>query len=194
MGLSRGVDPLLMAAITAEVFYPVLLVHLDWQGTAVHAHTGRGNIIWDSATWSGVGDFGSVEVPEEAAGMAAIGADVVLVGIPPDILADADAVIRNREGRILIGATTAPAGNVLIGDPVEVFAGYMDAARVEIQSADDVMVLGLRISLGSGPSARAFASVVHSYSDQIKRHPGDTAGRLVALQEQKARVKKWPEA
>jgi hypothetical protein len=49
------------------------------------------------------------------------------------------------------------------------------------------------ITLANGPSQRSFAEVFHTYEDQIRRFPGDTAGRLTINAEAERDKLTWPE-
>jgi hypothetical protein len=197
MDLKRGIDTDLMAAISSPVFYPIMLVYIDWPSAPVYVHSGVGNITYDSQTWVGVGNFGEVSIPDEAQGLTPTSANLTLYGVPSDIFGYLEDEIRNRTGRVLWGATTTRAGNVLIGAPVELFSGYIDADALPVRQVEQdgriVQVLDYRLTLGSGPGSRSVASIHHSYEDQIGKYPGDTAGRHVQLARSKAIKRTWPE-
>ena len=196
MGLKRAIHPATKAALQG-VFYPVVMLHLDWPGGHVYTHSGAGTITWDGHNWLGVGKFGSIEVPGEAPGLAASQATLSLVGAPDALLDLLDAPIRNRPGQIYVALTTQPGGNVLIGDPISLFTGYMDAMRYRLMSdeGDDGRVVVdhvVQVDLGSGPGARSSAAVLHSYEDQIEKFPGDTAGRFLINIEAEVENQRWP--
>lgn len=191
MGLTRDIHPDTLAALQG-VFYPVLMIYLDWPDGAVRAHSGVGTIEWDGDAWLGVGEFGGIEIPAEAPGLAATQASLTLVGAPDDLFALLSAPIRNRHGEVLFAVTTEPGGNVLIGEPVSLFAGYMDAMRYRSRADDEITTSMVQVDLGSGPGARSMASVVHSYEDQIAQYPGDTAGRHLINVEAEAENLSWP--
>lgn len=190
------VTPGFLQAI-AGPFHPVVMVYVDWPGDPVWAHSGIGTIQWDGASWHGVMPFGRVDLPEEMGGMASSRAALTLVGLAPDALEPVQQVhVRNRPGRVLVGAVDAPAGRFLVAPPVELFAGYVDAGRFTIEEvgAGDQPDLrhGIRLDLGVGPSARAGGSVYHSAEDQATAHPGDTAGRHLIRIEAILEGQTWP--
>lgn len=194
MALIRTVPAAMQAALDSGAFYPVIMVYLDWPDGEVFAHTGAGTIAFDGADWLGVGQFGAVQLPEESASLAASSATLKLLGVPDEILSRMDDPIRNRAGRVLFGCATTRGGNVLVADPVEVFAGYMDALRYTARASGGQIVHGLELRVASGPSARASASIYHSHEDQSARHPGDTL--LVGLihNEAESAAITWPES
>jgi hypothetical protein len=191
--LTRGIAPEMLAALKGH-FHPVLLVFVDWPDDPVFAHSGRGVIAWDAADWHGVGQFGSIDLPQEATGMMAQRATLTISGVSDDDINDIEtATARNRACRILVGCVTEPSGTVLIGEPVELWAGYVDAARLRIEAEGGDMVNAVRVEIGVGPSARARASVYHSAEDQASRFPGDTAGRHLIRIEAVTEAATWPE-
>lgn len=199
VALTRGVPPAMTAALASgEVLYPVLFVWLDWPGTPVRAHTGRGTITWGGHDWTGVGPFGQVGVPGEAGGsMAATEAEVSLLADPTALDAYLDAVIRNLSGEIYMGCLTARPGtgaeDVLLSDPVTMFSGLMDGMMVEAKAIDRGVAHRAVISLVTGPGARSDAAVYHSDQDQARKFPGDTAGRHLVLAYANAQKFLWPE-
>jgi hypothetical protein len=192
MALTRGIGSALLAEISKSAWFPILLVHLDWPGGAVRVHSGVGSITWGGFTWGGVGAAGRIETPGEGISGTAGRATLTLFGAPADLLTQADAQIRNRPGAIYLGAVTQPAGNVLVGDPIAMFEGFMDALRFTIGGEGDVIEHALQLDLGSGPSMRQMAAILHSNEDQSLRYPGDTAGRHLINIEARVSTLRWP--
>ena len=189
----RYLDPQTLVAFSAPFFFPVVMVCVDWPGGAVRAHSGAGAMAWGGDIWHGVGRFGEVVLPEEAGGLASMPARVRLVGLPDDLDMYLDLPLRGRRSWIGFGAVTERAGNVLRGAPVEAWAGYVDALRDVLESEGAVVSRGVEITLASGPSQRAHAEVAHTFEDQIRHYPGDTAGRWVINAEARAQTRTWPE-
>lgn len=193
MGLMREIPAPMLAAIKRRVFFPVSLVYLDWPGGVVRAHSGRGDLVTLGGTWRGVGKFGAIDVPAESAGLVAVRATLTLMGVPSGVFDMLGAPIRNRPGQVYFGVTTEPGGNVLVSDPISMFAGRMDAMRYTLQPDGGDLVHAVQIELGSGPSARARASVYHSAEDQKRKFPSDTAGRLLKNIAKYVETMTWPE-
>ncbi len=196
MTLSREINPATLAAIEAAFFFPVILVWLDWPDAEIRVHSGAGVLTHGGEDFAGVGAFGAIRLPQEGAGMASFAADLELVGLPDALDAYLDDPIRGRAGRVWFGAVTQQAGNVLIGDPVEVFSGTMDALRDVVTFTDasgqDVAQRSVRLQLSGGPGQRESASVYHTDEDQKATYPTDTAGRHVLFAEAAAQKLTWP--
>lgn len=190
--MKRGVHADVIAALVAGRFNPVVLFEADWPSGYVRAHTGVGDIVISGNTYSGVGKFGEVSIPAEEFGLVASEASVQVIGPIEDIL-DANAeAIRNRSARTLWGITTERAGNVLIGDALDMFVGTMDATRVVVSNDGDAKTYGLNLTIGSGPSARTGATITHSGEAQAEEFPGDTGLRHAQLALAKALSDTWP--
>ena len=175
--LARGVDADIMAALEAGNFHPVVLIYLDWPTGEVRYHSNAGTITFDGHDYGGVGPYGDISYPGEGAGMIAERVALSVIGTPEDLMNDAEAEVRNRDGALYLGLTTERGGTTLVGTPVTIWSGYMDALHYEVHRDGEDVQHALRLELGSGPSARAVASAYHSYEDQQARHPGDTSGR-----------------
>jgi hypothetical protein len=132
-------------------------------------------------------------MPEEDLGLAAQPAEVRLMGAPDELDQYLTDPIRNREAIIYFGVVTERGGNVLIGQPFEMFVGYMDAMRETVTVEDGVMRRDVVLTVANGPSQRSFAEVFHTYEDQSRRFPGDTAGRLTINAEAERDKLTWPE-
>lgn len=193
MGLTRDIDPALLAAMSSPVWHPIMLVDLDWPAGRLRMHSGLGWIEHDGAQWAGVGRFGQVSAPGEGAGLAASPVVLTLFGLPDDVLEMASSPIRDRDGDIWIGATTTAGGADLIGTPYRIITGYMDALRYTLRRDGGALEHGLQVDVGVGPSARAAATVLHSAEDQAAKYPGDTAGRHLINVQSRVETMTWPE-
>ena len=193
VALSRNIQAATLQALSKSVIYPIVLVYLDWPDGAVRAHSNAGQLSYDGFQWNGVGEFGSLQMPEEEMGLASQPAELRLIGVPEEIDQYLEDDIRDREGIIYFGAVTERNGNVLVGEPFEIFTGYMDAFRERSQVEDGTLRRDVILQLAPGPSQRAFAEVFHTYEDQIRRFPGDTAGRLTLFAEAEADKFTWPQ-
>jgi len=198
MGVTRDIDPDLLAAISDQWFHPVTLVFVDWPGDPLRVHSGSGTITWGGHDWTGLDGLnaGQVTLPNEAASLAMVEGEAVAGGDPEridEILGDAEAA-RGQAVQVWFGAVTARAGTVLIGDPMLVFTGTIGAvADEDTPHGDTGMVRLVRLQLVSGPSQRAVAAAHHSWDDQRRTDPEDTAGRWVmgAVGSLVASLPKW---
>jgi len=193
VALTRGIDPATVAALGKTPIYPIVLLYLDWPSGPLRLHSNVGPLIYDGFTWTGVGAFGGLQIPGEESGLLAQSAQLRLYGVPDDMDAYLDEPIRNRDGEILFGVTTERAGTVLIGAPFSIFIGYMDAMRDVVELDNGTLRRDVVVDLARGPSQRSFTELFHTYEDQLRAHPGDTAGRLFINAEARRDNLKWPE-
>lgn len=193
MGLTRGASTGLINDLKGH-FHPVLLTYADWPGEEIFIHTGVGNLSWDGETWMGAGKLVQFRAPEEAGGLATSEATIRVAATVEDMLAERGKIIRNRTVTVWFSTTTEPGGNVLQADPVQLFTGYFDSRSGSLSRADGGLAHDMVMGLGVGPSARASASITHSYEDQIANYPGDTAGRHVQnANKRRFNPQNWPE-
>lgn len=193
----RDIDPDLLEAL-ASPFHPVALVFVDWPGDPVRVHSGRGTITWDAHDWTGLAGLnsGTVTLPDESSGLAMVEGQVAIGGDPEridDILADAETA-RGSAVAVWFGAVTERAGTVLIGEPFSAFSGTVGAVTDQDAPAGPLdMARTVMVQLVSGPSQRSVAAAHHSYDDQRRTDPTDTAGRWVmgALGNLIPEIPKW---
>lgn len=204
MELRRGVDPALLASLSRGGF-PVLFVHMDWPGAPVWCHSGVGTIDWGGRRWSGVAGVGAVDIPAEGGEIAALEAMLSLAGVPADLDGFGDDAIRGRTVALYLGGVAGrPGGHdgrqasgpgaTLIGQPVSLFSGTMDALTLTTSRTDEGVEHEAQVAVATGVEARSMASIFHSDEDQRRFHPADTAGRLVVLSFARAQKMTWPES
>lgn len=195
MALTRGVDPTMLAAISAGAFHPVLMIYLDWPDAPVRMHSNPGMITFGGYNFTGIGHFASVEMPDEGRDLVPGEALMRLVAKTGDAFAYLYDTIHNRAGIVWLGVTTERAGTQLIGTPCEIFSGYM-IGRPKLREVDGegarIVERVLEVRIGAGPGARAVASLYHSPEDQAAAYPGDTAGRHLVRGPAEARTLRWP--
>ena len=197
MDLIRNTPADLLAAISGPYFHPVVLAYLDWPGAPLRAHSNAGDITWSGQTWLGVGQFGRIDIPEEAFGGVPTEFTMSIVTDFPDLEAYTDTVIKGAEASVYLGAVTERGGNQLIG-AVEIVSGIADAMGmtpelVELSDGSVVTMYGLSVTMTTGPSYRSMAAISHSHEDQQRHYPGDTAGRHLILAAAEAQKTLWPE-
>jgi len=201
MALTRGVSAGLISAL-ADHFHPALLIEAGWPDGTIYMHSGVGELTWNGQTWTGMSaevdgrivSFVQIEIPEEAGGLATGDASVHVAGTREDLLAQKGKQLRNLELNVWFGATTETAGTTLVSDPVLLFSGYYASQRFSFTGSINEFLHDMILGLGIGPSARAQASITHTYEDQIDAYPGDTAGRHVQHAIKRAvNPSVWPE-
>ncbi|PJN96773.1 hypothetical protein CNY89_00615 [Amaricoccus sp. HAR-UPW-R2A-40] len=196
MGLTRGIHPDALAAITAggAGLYPVSFLWLDWPGEALRLHSEHGVIGWDGHDWLGVGKAASANVPAETFGMAAAPVKLAMAGLPPAIWEALEDPIRNRDAEMWMAiAREVDDEFEIIGAPWDLYAGYMDASRYVQREGAAGPLHQMQLDLKSGPGARSAASAFHSYDSQLLEYPGDTGGRLFINALVRVETMTWPE-
>lgn len=191
MELKRNLPTAFKTAL-GGFFHPVIMVHLDWPGGAIYAHSSKGDISYDSQTWMGVGDFGRIDVPEEQAGLVASSAVITWLGDATSLFDREDDVIRNRLGQILMGMTTERGGNTLVSDPVELFSGGMDAMMFRGEDENGNRKLSMQLTVSSGVAARGSATVNHSAEERKALNPTDTSGEHLVNNLAIVKTLYWP--
>lgn len=184
MELKRDIDPVLLAAMSDPAGWcPCVLISSDWPDGTAHVFSGGIDLPWNGETWIAVGhNIAAIEVSPEGGGLVPGEATLTIAGAIETVLSYADPAAKNGLVRIWIGATTAPGGSVLKGEPYNTFAGYIDFNQADFDFATGAARLG--VGVGTGPSAREHAAIAHSAEDQKARHPGDTFFDRVANADQ----------
>jgi len=114
----------------AKVFSPVFLVFLDWPGAPVYLWNGYGTISWDSQTWTGTGQLGTISPIGESKDLRANGVSLTMSGIPSGLIAEA--LGNDSQGAVgKIWVTSMAAGGTFEMDPYQVFEGFIDIVPIE---------------------------------------------------------------
>jgi len=128
--VSRGITTAASNAAASDTVRPVWFFEGEFSSGYVRLWTGLGDISWDSKTWQGVGNLGSVDAVRETAEIRAEGINLSLSGIPSDIVSKV--LTEARTGKpvnVWLGLLTS-AGTV-IADPIDYFQGRMDVPTIE---------------------------------------------------------------
>lgn len=186
--MSRSVHADTLAALAGH-FCPALLVEVDWPDGVVRMHSGFQVMIWGGHDWQPVGNFGRVDMPQEAGGLPAGGATMTWVDTverTEELLGIPFADLRGRLVKIWVAAVTVPRGAVIIGAPISLYTGYFDARTFSLSRAGDELQRTLQFSLADGVPARTGMRAVHSPEDQAAKFPGDTGFRHTIVNLRKA--------
>lgn len=157
------------AATLADAVKPVLLVEMMFTSPA-RIWTGIGDIVWNGATWSGVGTLLGVGQIEETREIRATGLDISLSGVPSELISLALAEpYQGKTAKVYIGAFNT-AGGALIADPYLAFSGRMDVMTIAERPDSPVINISTESRLIDleRPRERRW-----DHQDQITDHPGD---------------------
>lgn len=118
------------AKLSKGTLYPVLLAEIDWPGGMVRVWTGYGSLSWNSQTWLGTGDLGSVSAVQESSDGTANGLTLTLNGIKAanivEILSNS---VQGKSAKLYFGLLASPG--VWDIEPYCVFDGFIDFPRIE---------------------------------------------------------------
>ena len=168
--MARDLTSAMKIAITSEVVAPALLVSADFDEGAVNVWTGYGDFVYDSKTFSGVGDFGSISDVEETENLQANGVSYTLSGIPSSLISAA--LTYQYQGRPVNAwlALFDTSTNALIADPYQLSGARMDTMVINEGGSSATIVLtaeSLLIDLNR-PRDRRYTN-----EDQLEEYPGD---------------------
>lgn len=159
--------------LTSKVKRVGLLVEIDYTPTPVLLWTGRGNVSWDSKTWQGIGDLGSISVITEKVGIRAGFVKLTLNGVPSVAIGRAlDDAQQNRSVKVWV-ATFTESGGVwsVVADPNRMEWGDTDVHEV----IEDEGRYSIELMVETPLSRLQLLSVVRATSEDQHRHfPDDT--------------------
>lgn len=184
--MPRSMDAALASAFSSKRLYPLFLVDLPINNDTIHVWSGVGNFTWNGNTYLGVGSLGTITPATEGTDITAQGASISLSGVNKAYVNDALSDVQlGAVATIWMGALD-PDTVTLIGQPVVMFRGLVDAPTVSIPAtqSDDgtpatstiTIPLESRLAtLGSGQQRK------YSRADQNLKYPDDTAFNWVSL-------------
>lgn len=159
--------------LTAKVKRVGLLVEIDYTPTPVRVWTGRNNITWDSKTWTGLGEFGSISAITEKVGVRAGSLKLTLNGVPSASIARSlDDAQQKRSVKIWV-ATFTESGGVwsVVADPNRMEWGETDVHEI----IEDEGNYTIEVMVETPLSRLQLLSVLRATSEDQARHfPGDT--------------------
>lgn len=175
--MARDLTAAYQNAITADVVAPALLLSMEFDEGTVNAWTGFGDLTWDSKTFSGVGDFGSLSDVDETSNIQANGVTFTLSGIPSSLISVALTYeYQGRPVRCWLAALNITTG-AIIADPYQLFAGRMDVMTINEGAESATITLtaeSVLIDLQRPRNRR------YTHEDQIAEFAGDLFFEYVA--------------
>lgn len=172
--MSRSLTTAADNAINAETCSFCVFVELDFQSGFVRLCNANITLSWNSLSWVGVGDLGSIQAISEAPDLEAKGVALALSGIPSGLVSTA--LGEHYQGRSLkIWFAPLDANDQPIADPVLVFSGRMDNMQIEIGETASIMVSAeSRLADWDRARVRRF-----NHADQLTEYPGDMGFEFV---------------
>ncbi len=154
---------------------PLLLTKLEFDGGTVRFWSGRGALLFDSETYTGVGDLGRISEVEEGIEQRAFGIALEISGVPPSNISLAlSEELQNRKAQVWLGFFDSDY--VLVADPVLLFKGRMDTMDIKLgKPATIVVTAESRLIDWSRPRIRRYTD-----GDQRERFAGDKGFQFVS--------------
>lgn len=131
--MARTINSATLTALEQQTIRPFIALEIYWPSggstTPLRVWTGWGDIVFQGVTWGGLGQLLQVNAIEETSTMAVRGLRIKLDGLNSTLL---DYVVgtdfQGNDCQLYFGVMDD--NSAIIGDPVSVFQGYLDAATI----------------------------------------------------------------
>lgn len=154
---------------------PLLIVKLEFDGGTVKFWNGRGDLVFASETYTGIGDLGRISEVEEGIEQRAFGISLEISGVPSSNVSLAlSEELQNRRAQVWLGFFDD--NYALVADPVLMFKGRMDTMDIKLGKTATIAVTAeSRLIDWSRPRIRRYTD-----ADQRERFPGDKGFQFVS--------------
>lgn len=169
----------------SQVRGAVTLVRLAYDSGTTLLNSSDRDIVYDSETYLGVGDHGSVTAIEESSQLQANGISLTLSGIDTTLISDAlNEDYQGRDARVYMCFFDSDWS--LIADPLLIFRGRMDTQDISLgQNASISLTIESRLIDWERPRVRRYNN-----EDQQNAYSGDKGLEFVAQMVEKEII--WP--
>lgn len=124
--MARNLTPEMVTAVQAGTVRPFLMAKIETGGGDVRVWSGLGDLVFNSETYIGTGEFGSVSPVNESDQLKVSGINFQLTGIPGSIVSSAlNDMKHGKSAQLWIAFFDEATGNI-VDDPYELFAGVTD--------------------------------------------------------------------
>ena len=163
----------------------VVLVELFFDSGTERLCSDNGDHVFQSNTFTGIGELGAISPLGEPASFAASGVSLSLSGVPATRIALAlDEQVQGRKVQIWLGALDGDG--VLIADPLGPFVYRADTMPIDLgKEAVVVLHCETRAAIWARPNERRYNNV-----DQQAASPGDTFFKFAEEMAKKTLI--WP--
>jgi len=167
--MSRSFPAATAAALILPNVRVITFAMLDFASGVLRVHNGLGTYTWGGENWLGVGDFGAVSKLEEGADVSPYGIVLTLSALDSTIAGAAltEDYFR-RDVEIYIGALSAD--DVLLGDPLQMWSGFMDVMTISAGTESDIVSINCESELVAFEESSALKYTTQS---QQEAYPGD---------------------
>jgi hypothetical protein len=171
----RDVTPEFIDAINEGVIRPRFFVELETRIETLRLWSGTGDRIWDSKTWTGVGDFGAISAIGETTSLRAMGITLTLSGVPSHMVQYCIEDARPFKP-CKVWVAWMDEDDEIVEDPYQCFGGRTSRAQIKegsTTSTISVNVEGRLIDLQRSRERR------YTDQDQQEQFPGDRGFEFV---------------
>jgi len=184
----RSVDSAISTAVAAHVIKGIYLCRLDFDSGIVAWHSGFGNIVLNTVTYTGVGTLGNISVIKEETGVKAASVAVTLSGIKSEVVSLAlSQPFLNRKAYVYF-VPIDEEDQPVTANAYLLFRGAIDSIDgVTGSTAKFNVSLKSRLSDWSRPRKSLYSDV-----EQQQLYPGDKGMEYIAQLSQKKII--WPRA
>jgi len=176
--MARGLTSGMLTEIGQKVVRPAYFVEIETASATQRLWTGLGSRTWNSQTWLGVGDFGSISAIPETSGVNAVGLILTLSGIPSGMVTLALTDSRPfKPVKVYFGLLDS--SDVIVVDPYLSFSGRTDSVKL-IEGAKESDTSSLRISCESRLiELNRTRERRYTEEDQVSEFPNDKGFEFV---------------
>jgi hypothetical protein len=175
--MARDISAPMLASLESNVIRPAFMAAITFRSAAEYIWTGVGDLIFEGATFRGVGSFGRLGTISEGVEVRADGTSVTLSGIDPALLSECLTDIQiGAPARIWLALFDEHA--TLLGTPYQLFFGTVDQPVLNVGTEEMAITLKLENKLANlqRASMRRYTA-----ADQNLYYPGDTGMNWVEL-------------
>lgn len=168
--MSRGLDVDSLAEAQASINAPINLVKLELDSGNILVHSRLGDIVFDGATYTGIGQLGIIEGIEENSELSRSAVRLTLTGIEAALVSVVlGEYYQGRRATIYSGFVDVESG-ALIGTPAMMFRGKVDTAPIKLTGATASITLSVENELADWDKPRIRR---YNEADQKARFPSD---------------------
>lgn len=174
-------NPATDTAMHAPVYYPVVLVEMDFDSGVVYAHSGVGDFPWNGHTFKGVSWLGKISDMEEGENLQSYGISLQLSGVADEIVALS--LTEHYRGRALkIWLAFLDENSQLEGDPVGPWRWRMSTMDGEFTGSKAIVTLTATSRMAQWERANPLR---YTNEEQLALYPGDFYGEFVSAASEK---------
>lgn len=175
----RNLTTAFKTELTSDLLRVGVIAEIDYPDTPLRAWTGQGDLVWDSKTWTGVGDLGGISAVRETNSPQATNITLEISGVSSTNLALALAeTSQRRRASVWLALFEEVDGDwTVIADPWRVRRGWTDVHKIVRTGKTASISVSVESILSRLRTARTMRWTDH---DQKRLFPADTAGRFAA--------------